>query len=109
MSVDGDERLRQRGLAARFLEERLDERGSDTGARLLNGSPPLLGQRGKPPSRASEFVLEHGSGMSVKRAAAHRAATAACGAGSAARTVRRAGAVSVKPENMRAIPTSSPT
>ena len=76
----------------------------------LDGRATLLGKPGKLLARASELAVEDCLRVAVKCAVAitHLATTADLGAGSDSRTRLGAGAGNVKPQNMRAIPTSSP-
>lgn len=101
--------MRQRGLATGFLEQRLDERRRDSEARFLHRPPSAAGQLREAAVCPPELVVEHHPGMPLQGATPQRATTAGWGAGSTARARRGAGLESVNPQNIRAIPTSSPT
>lgn len=94
-----------------MLQDALDDRGGDAGGDPLHLVAPLARETCQPASCAPELVLEDAVGMEAERIGVHRASTVAEGAGSTAGTGFRfrVGAVSVKPQNMSAIPTSSPT
>ena len=98
-------------LAAGLLEHRVHDRCHDSGGHVLESRSTLFRELRKSPPWTQELMLENGLRMPVECAVApaHLATTAGRGAGSAAaREGFRAGAVNVKPQNMRAIPISSP-
>lgn len=109
-AVDGGKGPGQRRLAAGFLDHRVHHRCHDPGGDLLDSRATLLRQLGKLLARTPELVLENFLRVAVECAAAttHLATTAGLGAGSGSRTRLGAGAGNVKPQNIRAIPISSP-
>ena len=109
-AVDGGQGPGQRRLMAGFLDHRVHHRRHNPDGDLLEGRATLLGKPGKLLAGTSELVLEDFLRVAVECAVAttHLATTAGLGAGSDSRTRLGAGAGKVKPQNMRAIPTSSP-
>jgi len=109
-AVDGGQGPGQRRLAAGFLDHRVHHRRHDPGRDLLESRATLLGKPGKLFARTPELVLEDFLRVAVECAVAttHLATTAGLGAGSDSRTRLGAGAGNVKPQNISAIPTSSP-
>jgi hypothetical protein len=109
-AVDGGQGPGQRGLTAGLLDHRVHHGCHDTGGHLLESRATLFRKSGKPLARTLELVLEDGLRMAVECTVTptHLATTAGLGAGSAARMRLGAGAASVKPQNISAIPTSSP-
>jgi hypothetical protein len=99
----------QRGLPPGLLDHRVHQRRHDAGALLLDGRTAALGQLGKLFARTLELVFEDCLGVALGAVTTtHLAATAGLGAGSDSRTRLGAGAGKVKPQNISAIPTSSP-
>ena len=100
----------QRRLVAGFLDHGVHHRCHDPSGDVLASRATLLGEPGKLLARTSELVVEDCLRVAVKCAVAvtHLATTAVLGAGSDSRTRLGAGVGNVKPQNMRAIPTSSP-
>src|SRR4051812_2050566 len=109
-AVDGAQGTSECRFPAGFLGHGLHHGPDNPCDRLLESRSALFGQVCEPVPRAHELVLENGLGMAVERAVSvvHRAATAGVGAGSDARAGFRVCEVNVKPQNMRAIPISSP-
>jgi hypothetical protein len=97
-------------LSAGFLQNRVHHRCHDPGGHVLQGRATRFRELRKPLPRTEKLMLEDGLGVAVECAVApaHLTTTAARGAASAARVGLRTGAVKVKPQNMRAIPISSP-
>jgi hypothetical protein len=91
-------------------EDGVDDRCRDPGTHLLHHQATLDRDLGEPTTRAVELVVQHGLRVPVEgaSAAAHGATTAGRGAGSDPRARFGAGVVSVNPQNMRAMPISSP-
>ena len=108
--VDGGQGPGQRRLVAGLLDHRVHHSRHDPGGDLLESRATLLGKPGKLFARTPELVLEDFLRVAVECAVAttHLATTAGLGAGSDSRTRLGAGAGNVKPQNMSAIPTSSP-
>ena len=109
-AVDGGQGPGQRRLVAGFLDHRVHHGSHHLRGDLLDSRATLLGKAGELLARTSELVLEDCLRVAVECAVAttHLATTAGLGAGSDSRTRLGAGAGNVKPQNMRAIPTSSP-
>jgi hypothetical protein len=109
-AVDGGQGPGQRRLVTGFLDHRVHHCCHDPGGDLLESRATLLGKPGKVFARTPELVLEDFLRVAVECAVAatHLATTAGLGAGSDSRTRLGAGAGNVKPQNMSAIPTSSP-
>ena len=63
----------------------------------------------QPPSRPAQLVLDHDLGVSVKRLGIRRARAAGEAGVSTGRGTFFAGALSVKPQNISAIPINSPS
>jgi hypothetical protein len=95
---------------AGFLDHRVHHRCHDPGGDLLESWATLLGKPCKLLAGTSELVLQDFLRVAVECAVAttHLATTAGLGAASDSRTRLGAGAGNVKPQNMRAMPTSSP-
>lgn len=109
-AVDRSKGLGQGRLAAGFLDHRVHHCCHDPGGDLLDSRATFLRQPGKLLARTPELVLENFLRVPVECATAttHLATTAGLGAGSASRTRLGTGAGNVKPQNIRAIPISSP-
>ena len=111
-TVDRDKCLSDARLSPCLVEQGVNERGGNPGRGLLDGSAPFRGKGRERSAGAEELALEERLGVTVDRSGprGHLATTAGrVGAGaSAARGFFFGGAASVKPQNMIAIPTSSP-
>jgi hypothetical protein len=94
----------------RMEEDGVDNRCRDSGTDLLHHQAALDRDLGEPSTSAVELVVQQGLRVPVEGAgaAAHRATAAGRGAGSGPRARFGTGAVSVKPQNMSAMPISSP-
>lgn len=94
----------------RVEEDGVDHRCCDPGTHLLHHQPAFNRDLGESPTRTAELMVQHGLRVPVEctGAAAQRATTAGRAAGSAPRTRLGAGVVSVNPQNMSAMPISSP-
>ena len=91
-------------------EDSVDNRCCDPGTHLLHHQAALDWNLGEPSTRAVQLVAQHGLRVPMEgaRAAAHRATTAGRVAGSDPLARFGTGAVSVNPQNMSAMPMSSP-
>ena len=108
-TIDGGQGPGQRGLLPGLLDHRVHQRRHDVGALLLDGRTAALGQLGKLLARTLKLVFEDCLRVALGAVTTtHLAATAGLGAGSDSRTRLGAGAGKVKPQNISAIPTSSP-
>ena len=111
--VDGDECLGDARLSPCLIEQGVNERGGNPGRGLLDRSAPFRGKGRERSAGAEELALEQRLGVTMDRSGpwGHLATTAGrvgAGVASTARGFFFGGAASVKPQNMIAIPTSSP-
>jgi hypothetical protein len=110
-AVDRDKCLSDARLSPRLVEQGVHERSGNPGRGLLDGPAPFRGEGRERSPGAEELALEKRLGVTVDRSGpwGHLATTAGrVGVASTARGFFFGGAASVKPQNMIAIPTSSP-
>jgi hypothetical protein len=96
-------------ILSRLIQHAVDELDGYPERELLHFTSTVVREARQPPSRPAQLVLDHDLGVPVKRLRVHRARTAGEAGVSTGRGTFFAGALSVKPQNISAIPISSPS